>query len=351
MEYTFSDKEFLICPQKWNKNSPKEVLQYAVGGLLYMPATNVSIANKILNGELNMIKSLCLCLEDAIGDCMVLEALNCVKTILSRFMKAIHNEFITFDDLPLIFIRVRNPKQITEIVNMCGMHNLQIITGFNLPKFDKNNCDEYLENFSYIYKNYYKMFKSNLYIMPIIESYNVLHLKSRHEHLNYIADKLKIYADNVLNIRVGTTDFCNFFAIRRNINSTIYDVKVVSDCLADIINYFGASYICSGAVWEYFDSEGLDGLWLDGLKKELTLDKLNGFIGKTCIHPSQLPYIFSNNIVTLEEYKDAVSILGMSDNLIGVKKGYNDNKMNEVKTHTNWAKKIIGLSEVYGVLK
>ena len=25
------------------------------------------------------------------------------------------------------------------------------------------------------------------------------------------------------------------------------------------------------------------------------------------------------------------------------------NKMNEVKTHSNWAKKIVGLSEIYGV--
>ena len=39
----------------------------------------------------------------------------------------------------------------------------------------------------------------------------------------------------------------------------------------------------------------------------------------------------------------------MSDGLIGVKKGYGNNKMNEVKTHTHWAKKIIGLAEVYGV--
>ena len=80
------------------------------------------------------------------------------------------------------------------------------------------------------------------------------------------------------------------------------------------------------------------------------LDKLNGFIGKTCIHPSQLKYVQESNIVTYEQYKDATAILGMADGLIGVKKGYNNNKMNEVKTHSTWAKKIIGLAEVYGVL-
>ena len=89
----------------------------------------------------------------------------------------------------------------------------------------------------------------------------------------------------------------------------------------------------------------------DGLKKELELDRLNGFIGKTCIHPSQLKYVSENNIVTYKDYQNAISILGMADGLIGVQKGYGGDQMNEVKTHTTWAKKIMGLAEVYGVLK
>ena len=86
-----------------------------------------------------------------------------------------------------------------------------------------------------------------------------------------------------------------------------------------------------------------------GLQRELELDKLNGFIGKTCIHPAQLKYITESNLIDYEDYQDALNILGMSDGLIGVSKGYGNNKMNEVKTHSNWAKKIVGLSEIYGV--
>ena len=56
-----------------------------------------------------------------------------------------------------------------------------------------------------------------------------------------------------------------------------------------------------------------------------------------------------NNIVSYEQYKDALSILGMADGITGVAKGFNNNKMNEVKTHTTWAKKIVGLSHIYGV--
>ena len=46
----------------------------------------------------------------------------------------------------------------------------------------------------------------------------------------------------------------------------------------------------SGPVWEYF-GEDLQGAWAEGLRQELALDRLNGFIGKTAVHPAQLPII------------------------------------------------------------
>ena len=39
----------------------------------------------------------------------------------------------------------------------------------------------------------------------------------------------------------------------------------------------------------------------------------------------------------------------MNANLTGVKKGAAGNRMNEVKTHLNWARKTVGLAGVYGV--
>lgn len=105
----------------------------------------------------------------------------------------------------------------------------------------------------------------------------------------------------------------------------------------------------AGPVWEYFDSKGEDGPWKSGLMNELELDKLNGFFGKTSIHPVQLPVIAESNIVDEEDYQDAQNIMGMSNGLIGVAKGHGGNKMNEVKTHSHWAKKIIAQANVYGV--
>ena len=187
--------------------------------------------------------------------------------------------------------------------------------------------------------------------MPILESKNVMNIKTRLNELNSLYQMCSNYSENILNIRVGATDFCNLYGLRRNINQTIYDIRVVSDCFSDIMNIFGESFVVSGPVWEYFDSKGIPGRWSDGLQKELALDKANGFIGKTCIHPSQLSYITKSNIVSYENYQDAINILGMNKGIVGVSKGFGNNKMNEVKTHLNWARKIMCLAEVYGVLK
>ena len=84
-------------------------------------------------------------------------------------------------------------------------------------------------------------------------------------------------------------------------------------------------------------------------KESLLGDVDNGFFGKTAIHPVQLPVIAKSNIVEEEDYQDALNIMGMSSGLIGVAKGHSGNKMNEVKTHSHWAKKIIAQANVYGV--
>lgn len=351
LKFNFEDKNLVLQPVEWDIDSPKEILQYAVGGLLYMPGTRVKVADEIINHSENLknVSSICLCLEDAIGDDMVKQAELCVKEVLVKIYNAVHTGVLKKKDIPLIFVRVREPKQITRLSRLCGNRAFSVLCGFNIPKFDKSNCDAYLAEFDVVLQKNLKSNKKPIYIMPIIESKNVMYRQRRMDQLIYINDKLTLYSNYVLNMRVGATDFCSLFGIRRNIESTVYDMNVIADCLSDVVNVFARNYVVSGPVWEFFNSEGVEGKWSEGLKRELFLDKLNGFIGKTCIHPSQLKYVQESNIVTYEQYKDATAILGMADGLIGVKKGYNNNKMNEVKTHSAWAKKIIGLAEVYGV--
>ncbi len=361
MKYDNIKTNFSLEPRvDFNKFTPKEILQYAIGGLLYTPATNTKIANKIINRtqDFSNLKSIALCLEDAIGDGQVTEAEDCVKQTLNILQDYIDN--INRDaDFPLIFIRVREPKQMWRLYRKCGSL-LELVTGFLIPKFNRDNMQDYIENFHKVKEK----LTTPLYILPIIESTNAIYIQERIDNLLQIRESLDLIQDEVLNVRVGGADFSNIFGIRRKVDETIWDIRVVSNCLADIINMFSKDYVVSGAVWEYFDGEKIEDKevstrlsgvvdvgydWAIGLRKELKLDRLNGMIGKTCIHPKQLEIVQKSLVVSQEDYNDAMQILNASIVKCGVIKGEGHGKMNELRTHYNWAKKIINLANIYGV--
>lgn len=345
MKYTFNDLKMIRQGEEFDKNSSREVLQYAIGGLLYMPATRMKIVQDILEKKNPDMKAICLDLEDSVGDDTVEEAVLMLKNTLTKLHQALTDDTLSISDLPLIFVRVRSPQQLKELKEVLGNDLLSVLTGFNFPKFDRSNAAEYLRTFDDIRNTV----PTKLYFNPILESKSIMYQQNRITELSYLQRKLSGFSDNILNIRVGATDFCNIFGVRRKMTQSIYDVGVVADCFVDIVNFFSKNYVVAGPVWEYFDSKGNEGMWQRGLELELGLDKLNGFFGKTAIHPVQLPVIAKSNIVEEEDYQDALNIMGMSSGLIGVAKGHSGNKMNEVKTHSHWAKKIIAQANVYGV--
>lgn len=342
MQYKF-DLAYAHEPQSFSRLSSKEVLQYAVGALLYMPASNVKIADKIISREYDFVKSMVLDLEDSLGDELVTLGINSIAKIITFLAIAVEQGQLKDEDIPLIFIRVRTLGQMRELCDALG-DKTQYITGFNIPKFDCTNCDAYISEF--------RELPNHLYIMPIIENKQALYKQLRMPNLLYIYDALSEISSRVLNIRVGGADFCNILGVRRSISDTIYDIGAVRSVLEDIINVFGKSYVVSGPVWEFFQNKNnkSDKEWSAGLCRELRYDALQGFIGKTCIHPSQLAYVQQNLIVNHADYLEAVSILGMNENTAGVAKGVAGNRMNEVKTHSNWARKVVGLAEVYGTV-
>lgn len=352
MKYSYKDKNLAIEPQEFNKDESKEILQYAVGGLLYMPASNLKVANKIINGTFEFVKSLVLDLEDALGDDLVGFGKRTIQSVVEKLDEAIQQGKFEYTNIPLIFVRVRDFGQMEEIEGLLG-NNIKYITGFNIPKFDKYNCDKYIKEFTKVNKKVQERFdgKYKLYIMPIIENKNAMYRQLRMDNLLYINNALRSIQDNVLNIRVGGADFCSIYGIRRSIHDDIYDIGVVRSVFNDIINVFGKNYIVSGPVWEYFENKEDTGnnKWKTGLIKELYADRLNGFLGKTCIHPSQLPVVQESLIVTKADYDDAINIISMNSNTTGVQKSVGNSRMNEVKTHMNWARKIIALARLYGV--
>lgn len=366
-------KIFMIEPRVFSRDEDKELLQYALGAALYMPATKKTIPEDIILGKLKHAKAIVICLEDAIGDDEVESAKVMLRNHLRKLNNAIREKCINYEDVPLLFIRVRNPNQINEIKNSLK-EELKIITGLVFPKFSYNNGKNYFKEL----EDLNNVLNKKLFGMPILETADIINHETRKESLCKINEILDTYNDLVLNIRIGATDFSGMFGIRRGWDVTVYDIQVIRDCITDIINRFGRAsnnYVISAPVWEYFSNGdrvlkpklrstpfreifGNPGIeirsklvdrYIDGLIHEVLLDKSNGLVGKTIIHPSHIIPVQSLYVVTHEEYVDALNILEKNDGKLGVFKSVYSNKMNEVKPHTNWAKKILKRAKIYGV--
>lgn len=342
-----SKKEYFYkLPSAFNKYSKKELLKYALGANLYMNGMK-DCYSKIVNGEFREMGTITICFEDATREDELEISENNILNMLDNLYRDLKNGELTQDDIPLIFIRVRNTNQFINFSNRLKKSDLSVLSGFVFPKFNCENGKIYLEHTKYLSDT----LAEKLYIMPILETEKIIYKESRINELVRIKKLLSNYSEMVLNIRVGGTDFSSKFGLRRSVYSSIYDIKVVSDCLIDIINIFlreGDEHIISGAVWEYF-SDKLDSNEVKGLINELRLDRENGFCGKTVIHPKQVDIVNAYHVVSFEEYIDSKDIISNA-NMGGVFKGCNDNKMNEVLPHLNWAKKILCRAEVFGVL-
>ncbi len=310
-----------------------EFIPYKVGGLLYTPATNMTISDKIRHHSIDFLTSIVFCLEDSIGDAELPEAESNLKEILMSLKDT--------DNLPLMFIRVRTPNHLEHLYEYLE-NNLENVTGFVLPKFDMSNIDDYFEVISYINRESGK----TKYIMPIIESRMIAKSCNRLAELEKLKNRMDSMKKYILNVRVGGNDFLNIYGLRRNVNQNIYQIGIVRNILVDIASVFSNYYVVSGPVWEYYDNGG-DDKWKTGLKKELELDRLNGFIGKTSIHPSQLPFIWDSLRPPKSDFEDAEIILRWSDKG-GVKGSSDGRRMNEVKTHRNWARITYILGTIYG---
>lgn len=311
---------------------------YSVGALLYCPANSGTISDSIIHNKIGGRFSLALCLEDTIHHRHVLEAEQKMLHSLTQIYRASQErEFF----IPKIFVRVRNPEQMLRLYRE-GKTASSLITGFIAPKFSLENADNYLRA---IWDLNAKSSKP-LYMMPIYESASIVDLRARYDILYSLKDRLDAAEDRILNIRVGGNDLCHLFGFRRRDNESIHRIKPVAHIFSDINTVYGLDYVISGPVWEYYNGEN----WKNGLMAEIDDDRLCGFIGKTVIHPKQIDVVNSAYAVSKEDYSSAKAILGWDrDAATLVSSDPRNKRMDEYKTHTNWAKKILFLAECYGI--
>ncbi len=360
------DFKFVVEPENFDKYTDRELLQYCPGAAMYMPGYK-DFTPKILSCAMPGLTTIVLCFEDACPADKVPEAMENVHRLLDTVTSAADDGTLDQTRVPLIFVRIRDLTQFKAFGEGLTKHQVRSLCGINFPKFNAENGYEY---FAYL-KDLNDRFGEILYGMPIIEDPEVAYKETRLSELIGIKKILDKYHDLVLQVRVGGTDFSSVFGVRRGVDYSIYDIMTVRECLSDIINICGRNndYVISGPVWEYFRApkemmfeelpkHGLEDYLMkrkpivnneiDGLLREVILDKANGFVGRTVIHPTHVKFVNALMAVTKEEYDDASMILKTRG---GVVKGASGNKMNEIGPHTNWAKKIVNRARAFGVIE
>jgi citrate lyase beta subunit len=355
-------------PCVFDADSPARLLSAALGATLYSPATRPRLADDIVKQTGRGVVSMVLCLEDSIGDEDV-EAGE--ENLVRQFADLARRRDSEGAELPLLFIRVRTPEQIPDLVRRLGA-TVELLSGFVFPKFTEERGIPFLEALA----GAETASGRRLFGMPVLETPELMYRESRVDALEGIARAVDKYRSRVLALRLGVTDFCSSYGLRRAPDMTAYDVQIVASVIADVVNMLGRAdgtgFTVTGPVWEYFrvpermfkpmlrHSPFLEGQAvelrekliehaMDGLLREISLDHANGLLGKTCIHPSHVPAVHALSVVSHEEYSDAADILRPERGGGGVLRSQYTNKMNEVKPHRAWAERTMLRAEVFGV--
>ncbi|MFI7103037.1 HpcH/HpaI aldolase/citrate lyase family protein [Streptomyces sp. NPDC050161] len=355
-------------PVEFTAGSPARLLAVALGATLYSPATRPRLADDVVKQAGCGVVSMVLCLEDSIGDADV----EAGEENLVRQFALLDAAAAEGAALPLLFVRVRTPDQIPDLARRMGPA-VRRLSGFVIPKFTEERGTAFLTALAAAEAEC----GQRLYAMPVLESPQLLHLETRGETLRGVARIVGAHRDRVLALRLGVTDFCSAYGLRRAPDMTAYDVQIVASVIADVVNVLGRAdgtgFTVTGPVWEYFRlhermfkpqlrqspflgrAEELRTALIehdmDGLLREIELDRANGLQGKTCIHPSHVAPVHALSVVSHEEFSDAADILRPERGDGGVLRSAYTNKMNEVKPHRAWAERTLLRAEVFGVAR
>jgi citrate lyase beta subunit len=355
---------FSVAPRPFTAEDGNAVLAQSLGATLYSPATRPELAKDIARQRAAGVMSVVVCLEDAVAD-------DDVEAAQRNAIEQLRDLAAREPDGPLVFVRVRAPAQIAAVVDGLG-DDLPVLAGFVLPKFTPRTGPDLLAAVVAASAASGRMLRA----MPVLESPELAHAESRLSALLGIRDLLAEHREHVLAVRIGATDLSSAYGLRRSPELTVYDIRVVADAIADIVNVFaradGSGYVVTGPVWEYFPSPErmfkpqlrqspfieheerslratLIARDLDGLIREVVLDRANGLTGKTVIHPSHVAAVHALSVVTHEEYQDAVDVLSRTGG--GVAASASQNKMNESGPHATWAARIVERARVFGVAR
>lgn len=333
----------------------------AMGATLYIPAHRATLMADLERSRRLGLTSVVLDLEDSVAAGQLDAARRRVlSTLAARPAGA---------DLA-VFVRLRNVQEIAGFLTECGDGVLGL-DGFALAKAtpDRVRLVQAAINRDAAY--------AHLQMMPIIETIDYVHAGRRVRALSELRAALDEAADRILCVRVGATDLAGLYGLRRTPDVSVHELHLLASALGDMATLIGGpeGFCLTGVVYEHLaratrvlrpqlrqtpfaESEHLTPASsrgrlvranLDGLVREVVLDRANGLIGKTVIHPDQALVVSAMGLVDHTDHVDAQLIA--ADGNGGAFASTGGHRMNENRPHTLWAQNTLARARAFGVLR
>jgi citrate lyase beta subunit len=288
-----------------------------LGATLYMPVTNPQARSVLDGGGAHGAGSIVICLEDALGAGDVDRGLEILSAALLR-----RRELETLDDDALVFVRPRHLEMARRIAAMPGAETLH---GLIAPKMTLDNGPDWFALAR----------EAGLPLMPTLETAEMF-------DPSYVTQMRSMFdaagRETLVAVRVGGNDLLGALGLRRAPGRISHEGPL-SWVLAMISSQMMAhGYAVAAPVFDIIDD-------VETLAREVEEDVLRGFVGKTAIHPRQVPVIHEALRVDQSDVEQARAILDASAAAVFRMGGV----MCEPATHSAWARRVLDRAETWGV--
>ena len=177
MKYLFKEIDMYQHGTTVSHLTPKDILQYAVGALLYTPASYPKIVDTLLENTYPDLKSWAFCLEDSLTDQAAEQAADSLIHSLHQLAQSIQNGACPAERVPLIFIRVRSAviaiHRFRELFGNEDYVYVAVRPGGDV--FERSNMLDYTAAL----RRVNHLSSHVLYLMPILESQAIIYKESR----------------------------------------------------------------------------------------------------------------------------------------------------------------------------
>ncbi|MEW5839315.1 MAG: HpcH/HpaI aldolase/citrate lyase family protein [Pseudomonadota bacterium] len=286
-----------------------------LGASLYVPATHPDLALIAAGEKYPFLRSVIFCTEDAVSNAQLETALDNLRLTLAHMPP---------DSSTLRFVRVRNLEIMQRVLAMPGQEKLD---GFVIPKATRHNLDDYFAPIAH----------SRHWLMPTLETAEVF----CEQEMRLLRDKLSEphLRARILALRIGGNDLLALLGIRRPRHVSIYRTPLGGIIARLVTTLRPHGFHLTAPVFEHLDIPEL-------LSMEVEEDLLHGLIGKTAIHPSQIPLIEKHYRVCPNDLDAAHKILDNHSPAVFQHGG----SMCEISTHRSWARTILTRVQAFGAI-